>query len=46
MPRKGLLEFGLAFSPIKIGRYQLVDIGRNGEMTRSVDATEAAADNT
>jgi hypothetical protein len=46
MTGEGLLEFSLALAPIEFARYQLVDIGRNCEMTHGVDATDDAADYT
>jgi hypothetical protein len=46
MAGEGLLEFSLAFAPIGFARYQLVDIGRNCEMTHGIDATDDAADYT
>jgi hypothetical protein len=42
MAGKGFLEFGLALAPIEIRRNQLVDIGRNGEMTHGINGTNNA----
>jgi hypothetical protein len=46
MAREGLLEFGLALAPVEVRRNQLVDIGRNGEMTHRINRTDGARDYT